>query len=71
MCGRCPLIIGTAAEFGLNVFVRYPGGRRHRGAHARAEHRAWPSFLNGLTTMAGFASLMVAHHQGIFGLDCS
>ena len=24
--------------------------------------------LNGLTTMAGFASLMVARHQGIFGL---
>jgi len=24
--------------------------------------------LNGLTTMAGFASLMVAHHRGIFGL---
>jgi predicted RND superfamily exporter protein len=24
--------------------------------------------LNGLPTMAGFASLMVAHHRGIFGL---
>ena len=24
--------------------------------------------LNGFTTMAGFASLMVAHHRGIFGL---
>jgi hypothetical protein len=24
--------------------------------------------LNGLTTMAGFGSLMVARHQGIFGL---
>jgi predicted RND superfamily exporter protein len=24
--------------------------------------------LNGLTTVAGFASLMVAHHRGIFGL---
>jgi predicted RND superfamily exporter protein len=24
--------------------------------------------LNGLTTMVGFGSLMVARHQGIFGL---
>ena len=24
--------------------------------------------LNGFTTMAGFSSLMVAHHRGIFGL---
>ena len=27
--------------------------------------------LNGLTTMAGFASLMVAHHQGSSAWACS
>jgi predicted RND superfamily exporter protein len=62
-----PLIIGASAEYGLNVVLR---------------HREWTTTggvpfprsgmlavaLNGLTTMAGFGSLMVARHQGIFGL---
>ena len=62
-----PLIIGTASEFGSTSSCRYPGGARHGRAHARAEHGAG-RLLNGFTTIAGFASLMVAHHRGIFGL---
>ena len=34
-----PLIIGTAAEFGLNIFVRFLEGRRQRRADARAAAR--------------------------------
>jgi hopanoid biosynthesis associated RND transporter like protein HpnN len=62
-----PLIIGTAAEFGLNIFVRFQEGR-DTGGPTLAQSTVMAVVLNGLTTMAGFASLMVAHHQGIFGL---
>ena len=62
-----PLIIGTAAEFGLNIFVRFRKGR-DTGGPTLAQSTVLAVVLNGLTTMAGFASLMVAHHQGIFGL---
>ena len=62
-----PLIIGTAAEFGLNIFVRFQEGR-DTGGPALAQSTVMAVVLNGLTTMAGFASLMIAHHQGIFGL---
>ena len=62
-----PLIIGTAAEFGLNIYVRFQEGR-DTGGPTLAQSTVMAVFLNGLTTMAGFGSLMVAHHQGIFGL---
>jgi hopanoid biosynthesis associated RND transporter like protein HpnN len=62
-----PLIIGTAAEFGLNIFVRFQEGR-DTGTPALAQSTVMAVVLNGFTTMAGFASLMVAHHRGIFGL---
>jgi hopanoid biosynthesis associated RND transporter like protein HpnN len=62
-----PLIIGTAAEFGLNIFVRFQEGRR-QGGPALGRSTVMAVILNGLTTIAGFASLMVAHHRGIFGL---
>lgn len=62
-----PLIMGTAAEFGLNVFVRHAEGRETgRSTLPRSGVRA--VVLNGLTTIGGFGSLMVARHQGIFGL---
>jgi predicted RND superfamily exporter protein len=60
-----PLIIGGAAEYGLNVTLRYreasTGGRFPRSTILAV-------VLNGLTTIAGFGSLMIARHQGIFGL---
>jgi len=62
-----PMIIGTAAEFGLNIFVRYQEGRETGGARL-AQSTIMAVVLNGFTTMAGFSSLMVAHHRGIFGL---
>ncbi len=62
-----PLIIGTAAEFGLNIFLRWEEGR-DTGGPGLAQSTVMAVALNGLTTMAGFGSLMVAHHRGIFGL---
>ena len=62
-----PLIIGSAAEFGLNITLRYREGVTSGGAlYPRSTVVA--VLLNGLTTIAGFGSLMVARHQGIFGL---
>ena len=62
-----PLIIGVAAEFGLNIYVRFMEAR-DTGGPALARSTVMGVLLNGLTTMVGFASLMIARHQGIFGL---
>jgi predicted RND superfamily exporter protein len=62
-----PLIIGTAAEFGLNVIVGYLEGRSH-GGPLIARSAVMGVLLNGITTMVGFGSLMIASHQGIFSL---
>jgi hopanoid biosynthesis associated RND transporter like protein HpnN len=62
-----PLIIGIAAEFGVNIYVRFIEGRE-TGGPTLARSTVAGVLLNGFTTIAGFASLMVARHQGIFGL---
>jgi hopanoid biosynthesis associated RND transporter like protein HpnN len=62
-----PLIIGTAAEFGINIFMQYQEGLA-TGGPTFPRSTVMGVLLNGLTTVAGFASLMVAHHRGIFGL---
>src|SRR5262249_5219552 len=62
-----PLIIGTAAEFGLNIFVRWEEGR-DTGGPGLAQSTVMAVVLNGFTTMGGFGGLMVAHHRGIFGV---
>ncbi|HEV8438282.1 MAG TPA: MMPL family transporter [Methylomirabilota bacterium] len=62
-----PLMIGISAEFGLNVVLRYLEGRSHGGPLV-ARSTVMGVALNGITTMVGFGSLMVAAHQGIFGL---
>jgi hopanoid biosynthesis associated RND transporter like protein HpnN len=62
-----PLIVGTAAEYGLNVMVRFMEGRRHGGPFV-ARSTVMAVVVNGLTTIVGFGSLMVADHRGIFGL---
>jgi predicted RND superfamily exporter protein len=62
-----PLIIGTSAEFGLNVVLRYMEGRVHGGPLV-ARSTVMAVALNGLTTIVGFGSLMIAAHQGIYGL---
>jgi hopanoid biosynthesis associated RND transporter like protein HpnN len=62
-----PLIIGTAAEFGLNVILSHLEGRTHGGPLV-ARSAVLGVALNGITTMVGFGSLMIATHQGIFSL---
>ena len=62
-----PLIIGTAAEFGLNVVLRFMEGRDH-GGPLIARSTIMAVLFNGLTTIVGFGSMMVADHRGIFGL---
>ena len=62
-----PLIIGTSAEYGVNVVIRSMEGRVH-GGPLLARSTVMAVTLNGLTTIAGFGSLMVAQHQGIFSL---
>jgi hopanoid biosynthesis associated RND transporter like protein HpnN len=62
-----PLIIGTAVEFGLNVVLRYIEDRDH-GGPLLSRSTVMAVLVNGLTTIAGFGSMMVADHRGIFGL---
>jgi hopanoid biosynthesis associated RND transporter like protein HpnN len=62
-----PLIIGASAEFGLNVILRYLEGRDHGGPLV-ARSTVMAVALNGVTTMVGFGSLMIARHQGIYSL---
>jgi hopanoid biosynthesis associated RND transporter like protein HpnN len=62
-----PLIIGSAAEYGVNIVLRTlepsaPGGPR------LARSTVMGVVFNGLTTMAGFGSLLVAHHRGVWSL---
>jgi hypothetical protein len=62
-----PLIIGTSAEFGLNIVLRYIEGREH-GGPLFARSTVMGVALSGITTIVGFGSLMIAQHRGIFGL---
>jgi predicted RND superfamily exporter protein len=62
-----PLVIGAGAEFGLNVVLRYLEGREH-GDPLIARSTVMAVLVNGLTTIVGFGSLMIADHRGIFGL---
>jgi len=62
-----PLIIGISAEFGLNVVMRYMEGRAH-GGPLIARSTVMGVVLNGVTTMVGFGSLLIAAHRGIHGL---
>jgi hypothetical protein len=62
-----PLIIGAAAEYGLVIVVRFMEGRQHGGALV-ARSTLMGVLVSGLTTITGFGTLMMAHHQGIFGL---
>ncbi len=62
-----PLIIGAGAEFGLNIVLRYREGREHGGPLV-GRGTLMAVLLNGLTTVGGFGSLMIADHRGIFGL---
>ena len=62
-----PLILGAGAEFGLNVVLRDDEARQ-RGGPRLPRSTFFAVFVNGLTTVVGFGSLMIAAHRGIFGL---
>jgi uncharacterized protein len=62
-----PLILGAAAEFGLNIVMRYMEGRDQAGPLI-ARSTIMAVLVNGLSTMVGFGSLMLAAHRGIYGL---
>jgi predicted RND superfamily exporter protein len=62
-----PLILCAAAEYGLNIVMRHREGRDH-GGPLIARSTVMAVLVNGLTTIAGFGSLMIADHRGIFGL---
>ena len=62
-----PLILGAAAEYGLNIVLRYMEGREHGGPLV-ARSTVMGVLVAGLTTMVGFGSLLLAHHRGIYGL---
>ena len=62
-----PLIVGTAAEYGVNIYVRFLEGLAHNGPRFPPSV-IWGVIVSWLTTIAGFGSLMVAHHHGIFSL---
>jgi hypothetical protein len=62
-----PLIIGASAEYGLNVIMRAIETRAHGGPRF-ARSTLMAVAFNGLTTITGFGTLMVAHHRGMRSL---
>ncbi len=64
-----PLILGSGAEFGINIVMRYMEDRdRGRGGPLLARSTVMAVLVNGLSTIVGFGSLMLAAHRGIYGL---
>jgi predicted RND superfamily exporter protein len=62
-----PLIIGASAEYGLNVVTRVMEARAQGGPLLPRSTMLAVAF-NGLSTITGFGSLMLAHHRGIRSL---
>jgi uncharacterized protein len=63
-----PLIIGSAAEYGVNIVLRSLEWTGQSGGPRLARSTVLGVLFNGLTTMAGFGSLLVAHHRGVWSL---
>jgi predicted RND superfamily exporter protein len=63
-----PLIIGSAAEYGLYIVLRSFEPPEHGGGSRLARSTVLAVMFNGLTTIAGFGSLLVAHHRGVWSL---
>ena len=63
-----PLIIGSAAEYGVNIVLRSLESEAHGDGRWLARSTVMGVVFNGLTTMAGFGSLLVAHHRGVWSL---
>ena len=63
-----PLIIGSAAEYGLYIVLRSLASPEHGGGSRLARSTVMAVMFNGLTTITGFGSLLVAHHRGVWSL---
>ena len=63
-----PLIMGIAAEYGVNVMVRHMEANAEAPGAILPRSTALAVLLNGLAIMAGFGALLVARHQGIWSL---
>ncbi len=63
-----PLIIGSAAEYGVSIVLRCLESRADGGGPRLARSTVLGVVLNGLTTVVGFGSLLVAHHRGVWSL---
>src|SRR5207245_10678292 len=55
-----PLIIGSAAEYGVNIVLRSLESAAHGDGRWLARSTVMGVVFNGLTTLAGFGSLLVA-----------
>jgi hopanoid biosynthesis associated RND transporter like protein HpnN len=62
-----PLVLGIAVDSGIYIINRF---RREDGGAVEVvtSSTGVGVFLNTLTIMASFGSLMVAHHQGVFSI---
>jgi hopanoid biosynthesis associated RND transporter like protein HpnN len=63
-----PLIIGSAAEYGVYIVLRSLEAPEHGGGPRLARSTVMAVIFNGLTTITGFGSLLVAHHRGVWSL---
>jgi len=63
-----PLIIGSAAEYGVSIVLRSLESPEHGGGSQLARSTVMAVLFNGLTTITGFGSLLVAHHRGVWSL---
>jgi uncharacterized protein len=62
-----PLILGSACEYGMAVVMRFMEDRGEHGPLV-ARSTVLGVLVAGLSTVAGFGSLMLANHRGMFGL---
>jgi predicted RND superfamily exporter protein len=63
-----PLVIGVAVEYGVNIVIRHLEGADHAGGPLVGRSTVMGVLMAGLCNIAGFGSLMLADHRGIFGL---
>ena len=52
----------------MNIVLRSMESPAHGGGPRLARSTVMGVVFNGLTTMAGFGSLLVAHHRGVWSL---
>jgi hopanoid biosynthesis associated RND transporter like protein HpnN len=63
-----PLIIGSAAEYGVYIVLRTLEAPAPGSRSSLTHSTIMAVLFNGLTTITGFGSLLVAHHRGVWSL---